>query len=78
MKNIIVSIDDESYHRARIRAAQQGTSVSALIERFLTEFASGESDRERLKREERELRSRVTHFRAGDRRSRHDVHGRNG
>ena len=77
MKNITVSIDDETYRRARIRAAEQDTSVSALVKRFLTELASGESDRERLKREERELRSRITDFRAGDRLSRDDAHGRN-
>jgi hypothetical protein len=76
MKNIRVSIDDETYRRAHIRAAEQNTSVSALIKRFLIEFASGESDRERLKREERELRSRITSFRAGDRLSRDDAHGR--
>jgi hypothetical protein len=77
VKNITVSIDDETYRRARIRAAEQDTSVSALVKRFLTELASGESDRERLKREERELRSRITDFRAGDRLSRDDAHGRN-
>lgn len=77
MKNITVSIDDETYRRARIRAAQQGTSVSASIKRFLTELASGESDRERLKREERKLRSRIAGFSAGNRLSRDDVHGRN-
>ncbi|MGA7487426.1 MAG: hypothetical protein WBW74_10890 [Xanthobacteraceae bacterium] len=77
MKNITVSVDDETYRRARIRAAEQDTSVSALVKRFLTELASGESDRERLKREERELRSRITGFRAGDRLSRDDAHERN-
>ena len=76
MKNITVSIDDETYRRARIKAAEQGTSVSALVKRFLTELASGESDRERLKREERELRSRIAGFRAGDRLPRDDAHGR--
>jgi plasmid stability protein len=77
VKNITVSIDDETYRRARIRAAEQDTSVSALVKRFLAELASGESDRERLKREERDLRSRITGFRAGDRLSRDDAHGRN-
>ena len=77
MKNITISIDDETYRRAHIRAAEQGTSVSALIERFLAEFGSEGDDRERLKREERELRSRITDFRAGGRLPRDDAHGRN-
>lgn len=38
MKDITVSIDDETYRRACIRAAEQDTSVSALIKRFLTEL----------------------------------------
>jgi hypothetical protein len=76
MKNITVSIDDETYRRVRIRAAEQSTSVSALIKRFLAELASGESDRERLKCEERELRSSIAGFSAGDQLPRDDVHGR--
>jgi hypothetical protein len=76
MKNITVSIDDETYRRARIKAAEQDTSVSALVKRFLAELASGESDFDRLKREERELRARISEFSARDRLSREDVHRR--
>jgi hypothetical protein len=76
MKNITVSVDEDTYRRARIKAAEQDTSVSALVKRFLTDLASGESDGERLKREERELRARIDAFRAGDRLSREDAHGR--
>lgn len=76
MKNITVSVDDETYRRARIAAAEQDTSVSALVRRFLVEVAAKESERERLKREEAELRDAVTAFRAADRLSRDDVHPR--
>jgi hypothetical protein len=76
MKNITVSVDDETYRKARIKAAEQDTSVSALVKHFLAELAAGESDTERLKREERALRKRITSFRAADRVSREDVHGR--
>lgn len=51
-------------------AAQRDTSVSALVRRFLLELASGESETERLKRQERELRERIVAFRASDRLSR--------
>jgi hypothetical protein len=35
MKNITVTVPDETYLFARIRAAQQSTSVSALVRQFL-------------------------------------------
>jgi len=76
MKNITVSLDDETYRRARMIAAERDTSVSALVKRFLIELAGGESETERLKRKERELRARITAFRASDRLSRDEVHGR--
>lgn len=76
MKNITVTVDEETYRKARIKAAEQDTSVSALVKRFLTELAAGESEAERLRREERALRERVSKFRAADRLSREDVHGR--
>jgi len=76
MKNITVSLDDETYRRARMIAAQRDTSVSALVKRFLIELASGETRFERLKRQERELRERVTAFRASDQLSREEVHTR--
>ena len=76
MKNITVSLDDEIYRRARIAAAERATSVSALVKRFLIDLGSGESETERLKREERALRERITRFRASDRISRDELHDR--
>lgn len=76
MKNITVSVDDETYRRARIKAAAEDTSVSAIVKRFLTEFAAGEAPFERMKREEAELRAKIGSFRARDRFSRDEVHSR--
>jgi hypothetical protein len=76
MKNITVSVDDETYRRARMKAAEMDTSVSALVKRFLAGLAQEESSAERLKREERALRQRIKAFRAADRLSREDAHGR--
>jgi len=76
VKNITVSVDDETYRRARVKAAEQDTSVSALVQRFLTTLASDETDAERLRREERSLRERITTFSAADRVSREDAHAR--
>jgi hypothetical protein len=76
MKNITVSLDEETYRRARIKAAEMDTSVSALVKAFLVEIASGESETERLKREERALRERITRFGAAERLSRDEIHKR--
>lgn len=59
-----------------MKAAARDTSVSALVRHFLTELASEESEIDRLKREERELRARVIDFSASDRVSREDAHER--
>jgi hypothetical protein len=76
MKNITVSIDDETYRRARMKAAERDTSVSALVKSFLAQLAAGETDAERLKREERALRERISTFTATNRLSRDQMHER--
>ena len=62
MKNLTVSLDDETYRRARMIAAERDTSVSALVKRFLVELTSGETEFERLKRMEQEIRAQITAF----------------
>ena len=76
MKNITVSIDDDTYRRARVRAAEQDTSVSALVREFLQQVAAGESETESLKRQERMLREQVKNFSGANRLSRDEIHGR--
>src|SRR5205823_634208 len=44
MKNITVSLDDQTYRRARIKAAELDTSVSALVRKYLIELAGQETD----------------------------------
>lgn len=76
MKNITVTLDDEIYRRARIRAAELETSVSALVKRYLVDLAGSETEFERLEKLERELRDRVVAFRAGNRLPRDEIHER--
>lgn len=59
MKNITVSVDDEIYHRARIKAAEEKRSVSAVVREALVAYSVGETEFERLAREEEELTKRV-------------------
>ena len=70
MKNITITVDDATYRHARLCAAQQDTSVSALVKEFLTSLSQGESEFERLRREEMGLREQVVDFKGGDRASR--------
>jgi hypothetical protein len=59
-----------------MRNLEYPITLRTLLKRFLTKLASGKSDAERLKREERKLRARIAAFSAGDRLPREDVHGR--
>ena len=43
MKNITVSVDEETHRRARIRAAELDTSVSALVRGYLRSLAVEQS-----------------------------------
>jgi len=78
MKNITVSVDDEVYHRARIRAAEQETSVSAIVRRMLEEVSQEKTEFERLRDlEEKTLRGRSgVRFSASDRLDRASLHDR--
>jgi hypothetical protein len=76
VKNITVSLDDVTYRRARMLAAERDTSISALVKDYLVKLGSGESEDERLIREERALREQIRAFRASDRVSRDALHDR--
>ena len=76
MKNLTVSLDDATYRRARMVAAQRDTSVSALVKQFLTELASGETEFERLKRLEEEIRAQITDSRASENLPRDELYDR--
>ena len=59
MKKITVSIDEETYRLARIRAAELNTSVSALVRDYLRSLASGSRDAEKEAEHRRELMRQV-------------------
>ena len=42
-KNITIRIDDDLYRKARMKAAEQSTSISALFRNFLVRLRVGES-----------------------------------
>ena len=76
MRNITVSVDDELYRRAWIKAAEANTSLSALVKAFLLQLTGEESDFERRKRLQRETIAAIQAFSASDRLPRDQVYER--
>ena len=44
MKNITVSVDEETYRLSRLKAAEAGTSVSALVRGYLLALVGGQAN----------------------------------
>lgn len=78
MPNITVTVSEQTYRRARVRAAELSTSVSAVVARTLDEFAATGTEGEARKRRFEELRARTPVLSAGRRLSREEAHSRPG
>jgi hypothetical protein len=78
MPNITVTVSEQTYRRARVRAAELSTSVSAVVARTLDEFAAAGTDAEVRKRRFEELRSQTPIWSAGQRLSREDLYRKPG
>jgi plasmid stability protein len=78
MKNITVSLDDDVYRRARIKAAELDTSVSALVKKYLVDLAGQETDFERRQKLQDEIIAKVRKkgFSASDRLTRDELYDR--
>jgi len=59
MQNITVSVDETVHRRARLRAAELNTSLSALVKGFLEELAGDASESEHRRRLQNELLERL-------------------
>lgn len=92
MKNITVSVDEETHRLARIRAAERDMSVSALVRDFLRRLATGRVDgstasesrmdvdelrRLRLREILADIRVASRGFKAADNIPRDELHDRN-
>ena len=76
MKNITIAVDDETYRRARLKAVERGTSVSALVKQYLDGVAKTADESGKLRRAEDQVRDQIERFRAGDRLTRSELHNR--
>lgn len=81
MKHLTLTVDDSTFHAAELQAQKTGKSLSSLLLEFLGHFSAvGDSDFERLVREEEALRVKLhqkgRHFSGGDRLNRDELHDR--
>jgi plasmid stability protein len=77
VKNITVSIPDEVYRAARIRAAEMDTSVTSLVREYLEKLTKQNEDfRKRVALQRRVIAS-IKNYSASERLSREKIHDRN-
>jgi hypothetical protein len=76
MPNITVTVSEQTYRRARVRAAELSTSVSAVVARTLDEVAAVGTGAEARKRHFEELRAQTPVLSAGRRLSREELYGK--
>ena len=76
MKNITVSVPDDVYRDARIRAAERGTSVSALVGEYLRSLSGRGAEFSRLEAQQKQVQREIERFRARYRLVRDQLHDR--
>lgn len=77
MKNVTVSVPEDVYRAARIRAAEADSSVSALVAGYLRSLAERKDDEfARLEAQQRRIQSEIKNFSARDNLGRDALHDR--
>jgi plasmid stability protein len=76
VKNITVSLPDEVYRKARVKAAERNTSLSAMVKQFLESLAEEEGEFKRLERLQEESYAQIERFQASNRLTREELYRR--
>jgi plasmid stability protein len=76
VKNITVTVADDVYRAARIKAAERGRSVSALVGDYLRSLAGQDAEFSRLEQQQARVQRQIKRFRAADRLGRDEIHDR--
>lgn len=76
MKNITLSVDEDTYRQARIAAAERNTTVSALVRDYLRGFARPASAEADPAQALFSALDRAQGYRAADRLTRDQAHDR--
>jgi hypothetical protein len=64
MRNVTVSIPDDVYRAARVRAAEDGTSLSSLVAGHLRSLGEHEAEFARLEAQQRRIQKQIKGFSA--------------
>ena len=73
MRNVTVSLPDEVYRSAKIKAAERNTSLSALVRQFLQSLGEEEDEFRQLERLQEQAFSEIKRFRASTRLKRDEL-----
>jgi len=76
MRNITLSVPDDVYRSARIRAAERDSSVSSLVAEYLCSLSKREAEFSRLEAQQRQVQEEIDQFSARDRLSRDELNTR--
>lgn len=76
MKNITVTVPDDVYREARIRAAESGTSISAMVGEYLRNLNARSAEFARLELQQEQIQAEIERFSGADRLDRDAAHGR--
>jgi len=76
MKNLTVTVPDDTYRLARIRAAESDSSVSALVAGYLRSLGDRDAEFERLEAQQKRIQAEIKGFSAGDDIDRDALHER--
>lgn len=76
MKNVTVSVPDDVYRVARIRAAEGGSSVSALVTGYLRSLTERDDQFKRLEAQQKRIQAEIEGFSARHNVDRDSLHDR--
>lgn len=76
MTNITVSVPEDVYRAARIRAAERGSSVSGLVADYLRSLSEREDGFARLVAQQHSVQEQIVSFSARNRLDRDELHRR--
>jgi plasmid stability protein len=74
--NITVSVPEDVYRAARIRAAERGSSVSGLVADYLRSLSERDAEFARLEAQQQQIQKQIDRFSARDRLTREELHER--
>lgn len=74
MKNVTISLDDDLYRRARILAAEEDTTVTAMLRAYLEEKTRQKEEFDRLLKLQNDTIAQIKSFSASERLTREELY----